>query len=421
VAEHWKRSFNALLVAEFLAIAGFQTSTPILPLYLRDLGVTDPGSLNSWNGVINGFTSLALALVAPVWGSLADSYGKKAMLLRATIGGTILLAAMAFVTSPWQLLVLKILQGVVTGTVAAATVLVATIVPPEEAGYRLGLFQVSVYLGSTFGPLLGGVISDVAGNRVNFLATGVLLAIASFLILKFVREDLVSSPRKGSFLSRMVPDPGVLATNPLLAALLFCVFAVQLGSGIANPILPLIVLHLNAGAAGTGSLTGLIIGAGSLSGALAAAFIGRISGRFGYRQTLVACLLGAVAFTVPQGFASSPMLLLVLRIGSGAFLGGTIPSINALLAHTADRDKQGAIFGLSSSVSSGGMAIGPILGALVANLAGYPAIFFTTAAILFATALLMGRRGGFGDRLGQEVPRGKASTEAAPVDPAGCD
>lgn len=388
----WKVSFRALMAAEFLAIMGFQTSTPILPLYLRDLGVEDPESLNFWNGIINASTSLVIALVAPIWGALADSYGKKPMLLRATLGGTLVLSLMAAVNAPWQLLILKIVQGILTGTVAAATVLTAAIVPAEEAGYRLGLLQVSIYLGTSTGPLVGGVISDLFGNRVNFLATGLLLAVASFLVFRFVDEDFSPKARQGRLLVKALPDLGVLRATPAIAGLLFATFSVQLANGTANPILPLIVLDLNGGGTGTGSLVGLIIGAGSFAGAISAVFVGKISTRLGTARTLIACLALSVLFYIPQGLTPSPYLLLALRMASGAFLGGTIPAINALLARHADRDRQGAIFGLASSMSSGGSALGPMVGAVVANILGYPAVFFATALILALTTAILATR-----------------------------
>ncbi len=391
MSESWRLSFKALLAAEFLAIMGFQTSTPILPLYLQDLGVSEPFELNLWNGVINAATSLAIALVAPIWGALADSYGKRLMLLRATIGGTIVLSLMAIVSSPWQLLVLKTIQGLLTGTVAAATVLTAAIVPAREAGYRLGLLQVAIYLGTSTGPLVGGLISDLLGNRANFLVTGLLLALASFLVFCFVEEDLSPKPRQGSLFQKMLPDFSVLKATPILGALLFAVFAVQLANGTANPILPLIILDLKGGGVGTGSLVGLIIGSASLTGALAAALVGKAGARLGYGRTLLACLALSALFYIPQGFARSPYLLLLLRMAGGAFLGASIPTLNALFARQAPRERQGAVFGLSSSMSSGGSAFGPMIGALTANLMGYSAVFFATAAILGLATLIMAR------------------------------
>ncbi len=153
------------MIAEFLAIAGFSTSNPIIPLYLRDLGVTDTAALNAWTGAINGLAAFVMALAAPIWGALADNYGRKLMLLRAMGGGAILMGLLAITTSPWQVLVLKGIQGAITGTVAAATVLTASLVPANQIGYYMGLLQMAVFAGNSAGPLIGGVVTDIAGPR----------------------------------------------------------------------------------------------------------------------------------------------------------------------------------------------------------------------------------------------------------------
>lgn len=386
----WKRSYGALWFAELLAITGFATSVPIVPLYLREIGVTDTASLNAWTGLITSASSLALAVFAPIWGSLADYYGRKLMLLRAMVGGSILIGLMALAREPWQLLVLRTLQGCFTGTVAAATVMTASLVPKEEAGYRLGLLQMAVYLGNSVGPLVGGLLTDLAGSRVNFLATSAALAAAAVVVAASVEEDFVPRKREVSLLRAALPDLSVLARTPALGGLFLVVFAVQFGGSVVAPIMPLVVMDMRGGAEAVGSLSGLIIGASSLAGALAAGLIGKVSARWGYGRTLLACVAGACLFYLPQGFARDPFLLLALRIGSGVCLGGTMPSVNALIASVCDKDRQGATYGLSSSVSSAGMALGPTVGALVANSAGYPWVFFTTTAVLAATGLAVG-------------------------------
>ena len=167
----WKRTLYAVWAGEMLAIAGFSTSGPIIPFYLQDLGVLDPLRIKFLTGLINALPSLTFAVVAPMWGSLADNYGRKPMLLRAMFGGAVILVLQGFVTNPWQLLALRTLQGCITGTVAAATVLVASIAPPAETGYALGLLQMAIFLGSSLGPMFGGVISDIFSHRITFLAT----------------------------------------------------------------------------------------------------------------------------------------------------------------------------------------------------------------------------------------------------------
>jgi MFS transporter, DHA1 family, multidrug resistance protein len=383
----WKRSFVVLWIAEFLAILGFNTSGPIVPLFLVELGIKDPARLNWWTGAINAFPSIALALAAPIWGSLADVYGRKLMLLRAMIGGTILVGVLAATNAPWQVLLLKTLQGCVTGTVAAATVLTASIVPREEVGYRLGLLQVAVYLGNSIGPMFGGVVTDVFGCRLNFVFTSVCLGCAAFIVYRWVHEEWKPVPRSGSILRDAMPDFRVLAASPTLAAVFVVFFAINLASSVAGPILPLVVLDMLKGQPGAGSLSGLIIGASSVAAAISAALIGRVSARLGYGKTLAFCVAGACAFAIPQGFAVTPYQLLALRIGVGAFIGGSVPSINALIAVLCEKGKQGATYGLSASVQSAGLAVGPAIGALVATELGYPAVFFVSAALIAVTGI----------------------------------
>jgi DHA1 family multidrug resistance protein-like MFS transporter len=380
--ETWRRSFSALWFAELIAIMGFATSNPIIPLYLTELGITDQASLNWWTGAVSASSSLMLAIFAPIWGSLADSYGRKLMLLRAMIGGSILMGAMAFTTAPWQILVLKTLQGCFTGTVAAATVLTTSIVPAEEIGYRLGLMQMAVFVGNSLGPLLGGFVTDVAGSRVNFIMTGVLLGGAAFVSMRTIKEDFVPKSTGGSLLRKAMPDFGILARKPALIPLMLTIFGVQFANSIVGQLMPLIVLAMRGGRAATGSVSGLIIGIASASGALGSVAVGRLSRRWGYRRSLVWCIFGAFLFYIPQGLANAPWQLMVLRALSGFFMGGTMPTVNALIAQIGESDRRGATYGLSSSVSSGGMALGPAAGAALATAAGYPAVFFTTCGLL---------------------------------------
>jgi len=394
----WKRSFNAIWIAEFIAIAGFATTTPIIPLRLIAMGLTEATGLNFWAGFIQAASAIGLTVFAPIWGSLADSYGRRMMLLRAMLGGAVLIGLMAFATTPWQLAVLRTLQGCVTGTVAAATVLTASITPIPEAGYRLGLLQMAVYLGNSAGPLFGGVVADTLGLRVNFLATSALLLSAALIVTIYVKEDFIPKPRTGSILRNAVPDFSPIFKIPALGSLMAVVFSVQFAAAVVSPMLPLFIMKLTGNSVGVGSLSGLIIAAGSLSGAVAAAAIGKVSGKVGYGRTLVICMAGATLFYLPQGFVTAPWQLLVLRLGSGIFLGGTMPSVNALIASLCSKDKQGSTFGLSSSISNAGAALGPAVGATLATVAGYPSVFFATSGILggigIAVAASIHRRGG---------------------------
>ena len=185
---HWKTQYRALLVAEGLAMAAFGTSMPIIPLYIQDLGVSDAAQITWWAGLISSTAAVALAVFAPIWGLFSDRYGKRLMLIRAMAAGCVVVGLMCLVTNPWQLLFLRTLQGALTGTVAAATVLMAALVPMESAGMALGMLTTAVFVGNSAGPMLGGLVADLFGRRMTFLATAVLLALALAIILKFVVE-----------------------------------------------------------------------------------------------------------------------------------------------------------------------------------------------------------------------------------------
>ena len=381
-----------------LAVAGFSTSTPIIPFFLQDLGVTDPMRLKLLSGLTQALPSLTLVFFSPIWGSVADNYGRKPMLLRAMFGGTVVMLLQGLVTAPWQLLILRSLQGCLTGTVAAATILVASIAPPEEVGYSLGLLQMAIFLGASLGPLFGGVIADFFGRRVNFFATSLLLLAAGFLIMRFAEDNFTPPRDKKPILKTLLPDFSPLTSSTTLWSLLAVIAADQIAGSVLGPFLPLFIQKLAAGSARVASTTGLILGLGAVSSAAAALTVGRISYRIGYKRALVICMVGAAVFMIPQAFVRTPLQLLLLRIASGFFVGGNLPAANALIALKTEPGKQGSIYGLSSAIASGSNALGPVIGASIAVTAGYGSVFLTTAGILAAagisiTVFIRGGRG----------------------------
>ena len=82
--------------------------------------------------------AVTMAIFAPIWGSLADRYGRKLMVQRAMFGGAVVLAAMGFVQNVQQLVILRAIQGMLTGTVPAATTLVASFSTPRAIGLCAG-------------------------------------------------------------------------------------------------------------------------------------------------------------------------------------------------------------------------------------------------------------------------------------------
>jgi len=401
----WKTSYTALLIAETLAMIGFGLSMPVIPLFLEDdIGITDPVKLKAWVGLIQSSAAVTLAIFAPIWGHLADAYSRRAMLLRAMFGGAIVISLMAFVNSPWQLLVLRGIQGCLTGTVAAATVLAAGISPAAQVAFTLGLLQTGVSVGNSLGPLVGGVLSDFAGYRVAFFSTGLTLALAGVIVLKWV-EDIRKPSQTGEKKKlTFFPDVRPIFASPLLVTLMLITFGLQASANAASPMLPLFLKELARNVTGgptyVGSSTGIVLGVGAAFTALAAALVGKFAGRSGYRLTLLVCLSGGALLTLPQTFVTNMYQLTVLRALSSFFIGGCIPVVNAIIAVSADKNNQGAIYGINSSVSSAGAALGPMIGSAAAMIS-YRAVFVAAAIILGISAFGVRKRSlfeGAGDK-----------------------
>jgi DHA1 family multidrug resistance protein-like MFS transporter len=161
---------------------------PFLPLFIQELGTTKAAEVRFWTGFLNALTSLCLAVMAPVWGIIADRYGRKLMILRAMLVGSVVVALMSLARSVWTVLALRIRQGLFTGTITAASALVAAGAPQKRLSFALGFLSSSTFIGMSFGPLIGGLSAEFIGYRHTFLVGAVFLLAGFFLVLFFIQE-----------------------------------------------------------------------------------------------------------------------------------------------------------------------------------------------------------------------------------------
>lgn len=381
-------SFVLLLVSQLIATMGFTFVMPFTPLYVQELGVEDAGRAAAWAGFVNGATGLTMALAAPLWGRLADRTGRKLMLLRATLAGSVVVGLMGFVAVPWQLLVLRLLQGTVTGTVPAATALVASDSPSRSVGTRLGAFQMIVFVAAAAGPVAGGIFADLVGIRTSFFLTSALLAASGVLVLLGVSK--VRSPRKKEDLG----DGGVAeeedredeGTAPLpykrMMPGLVALFLAHVTITSVAVSLPGFLSSIEGAGDSIASLTGQIIGTAALTAALGSVLAGRLGDRFAAGRVVVWSLVLAGLTVIPQAWAASVPELWVLRLATGAFLGAAIPAANMVIKEAVSLERQGAAFGVASSAVAAGFAVGPVGGGLLASTLGFSAAFLVPGMLL---------------------------------------
>jgi len=381
----WRAAFGALLVAQVTSMVAFGMALPFLPLYVQRLGVVGEGNAAQWAGAMSTAGMLVMAIVAPFWGDLADRHGRKPMVVRACFGGGIIVGAMSIARTPLELFGLRTVQGAFSGTVAATRTLVVSVVPASHLGFSLGLLQTAVFVGNSFGPLLGGVIADVAGYEVTFLATGALLAIAGLIVVAFVHEEFVPptvETRDGA--KHGWRDAAALARGtPGLGAVIVTLFLVSTAQHAMGPVLPLFVQHLVADAhTQVASVAGLVIGVTAVTSAVAAVLAGRLSDRIGHGRLMAACAVAGGVIYFPQAWVSDPYELLVWRAVLGLFTGGLMPGTMAVVAVKTPARHRGWVFGLTTTATALGGAAGPVLGATAATTLGLRATFVVTGAVL---------------------------------------
>jgi DHA1 family multidrug resistance protein-like MFS transporter len=388
----WTVTLYAVWAGQMLALIGFSSRVPFLPFYLGDLGVPDVAGQTLWSGAINAAGAAAMAITAPLWGLLADRYGRKPMLMRGLFGGAIVVALMGFATAPWQLVALRIAEGSLTGTVAAATALIATSAPRNRLGYALGMVQTAVFAGAAGGPLLGGFLYDWIGPRATFWMAGGMLFSGGIVVTLFARERFAPVPKQPrSDLGRWqrFQTSGAFLFSGAMLTMLAAILVIRMIAMAMQPIIPLFVEQLSPDSPNVASVAGIVLGAAGFTSALAAAYLGRLGDRTGHRRVLAVSLVAAGVFYLPMAVVRDPWQLAGLQALLGVAAGGLIPSANALIAHLTPVSRRGAVFGLTAALSGVGGFIGPLLGAVLATSLGFRATFVAAGVLLLAIAAVV--------------------------------
>lgn len=384
----WQRTLYIIFFAQLITAVGFSSIFPFLPLYVKDLGAVSNLSIEFLAGLVFSAQAFTMMITAPIWGTIADRYGRKLMVERAMFGGAVILLLMAFARSAEELVILRAIQGLITGSVAAASALVASIAPRERSGYAMGLLQVGLGAGVALGPLIGGAIADEFGYNAAFFITAGLLFLSGILVFVGVEEEFVpSGTLNGGVRSFMKQWRGVLTAKgvPMAYGMRFMN---RLGRMMIFPMLPLFIETLLKDVERINTFTGLVIGAGAASMTLSAIYLGRLGDRIGHRRIVIVSMIMAAVLYLAQSLVAEGWQLLLLQALAGVTMGGVLPGISALLARYTQIGDEGAVFGLDSSVQAAARSVAPLLGASVAVWFNLRATFIATALIYLISGLL---------------------------------
>jgi DHA1 family multidrug resistance protein-like MFS transporter len=379
----WRRNLYAAWISQVLSITGFGFVLPFVPFYIQELGVTDPGQLRIWTGVLSSAPAVSMAVMAPVWGILADRFGRKLMMLRAMFFGALVMSLLSLTRSVQAVLVLRIMQGLFTGTVGAAAALVAGGTPRGRLSSALGILSSSTFIGISIGPAIGGLVAEWAGYRTSFLVGGALLAVGFLSVLLLVKEIDADEPSPESASG----EPGRIRAllSGGMMGLFLLVLMLRFVRALPIPFLPLLVQEMRGALEGSASTTGWISASRGLVTAAAALTLTRLGDRRGRLPLIAVYLALAGALSLPTFFAGGIWGFSAFLVASTFFLGGVEPLVQAELSSRVPSSRRGLLFGVQSSVASLGWFLAPLVGSVISIRFSIRHIFLTLAFFLFIT------------------------------------
>lgn len=385
----WKRTLYVLFFAQLMTALGFSSSFPFLSLYVKSLPRQTELSYDLLIGLAFSLQAFTMMLISPVWGMLADRRGRKMMVLRATFGGTIIIGLMGLARTAEELVLLRTLQGFLTGVTPAITALVAAAVPRERSGYSMGLIQVGMWSGVALGPFVGGIIADVVGYEATYYVTAAMLALTWLVVWlavdeQFVPPSLEVRKQNGSLFHQwheLITIPGVAAAYTLLS------FNWMVRT-MLTPYTPLLIAALLHKESNIATVTGMIAGGAALSTTLSSLYLGRKGDQIGHRKIVLAGVVAAILFSLPQYMVMDVWQLGLLQVLVGAAVGGMMPSLNALLNSYTPSGTEGAVYGLDTSITSATRTIAPMLGSAAVAVFGLRGVFLV-AGFVFLLGLLI--------------------------------
>lgn len=377
----------AILVCNILFMsASYTMIIPFLPLYLAEELGAAPEHVNLWSGVVFSASFVVSAVMAPIWGRMADTRGKRLMAMRASF----LLAVSYFlggiVQSPEELVGMRMFQGFASGLWPMDLAIMTLYAPSAKLGLCLGIMQGVMTAGGVVGPLFGGVLATAFGMRMSFfLAAGALFL--NFLMFVFLIKEPPASVQAMAKQKEAPKAQPKIWHMPLLRNMLLCGTLVSMIIMILQPVLTTYIAALAGDIENIVFVAGLVFSLGGIAGAITAPIWGKLGQRKGFFRVMALAMVCAGVGLFVQGIPDTLVPFAVMQFTCGMFLSGIHPAINAVLAENSSTEIKGRIFGYLFSAQQVGSMAGPILGGVVATCIGMHAVFYVAGSIMVLLSL----------------------------------
>lgn len=384
--ETWKRTVYISLVCVFCTAFGVSQLAPILPLYFHDLGVQTPEAMSLWSGLATGATYIIVCLAAPFWGRVADKKGRKITLIRSSFGMALCNILIAFQTTPEGVVLIRLVQGLVSGFYSASITLIASESPIERTGWALGLLASANLAGSLIGPLLGGYIADTVGIRNDFIIVGTLMGLAGVLATIFIHENYVPQPNPEKLsirkLKEQIPEfNSIVALCVASFIYAICIMSLQ----------PVISVYIKgivpSDTENLAFIAGTVFSAMGIAQLMSSSPLGKLVDKIGPRKVLVVSLIYVGILNIPQAYVSDVYQLAIIRFLQGFGLGGMLPALNTYLSSKTPREFTGQVFSYNQSCLFFGYFLGSVGGASLMAWLGFTTLFWVSGGLFIISAL----------------------------------
>lgn len=381
----WRKNLWISSFVAFIVSCGMSQFAPVLPLYIIELGITDTNEVSRWSGIIFGCNFISLALISPFWGALADRRGRKVMVLRATLWLSLCTCLMGMTQSVYQLTILRLAQGALSGFQGALFPLVMSMVPKRRSSWAMSVLVTGIVSGTLIGPLLGGWISTVVGLRENFFIMAACSFVGFLLLAIFVKEEF-SPPLQAE---HHWIDRFIFPVDRPLLLLFITTFATQFAIMSVAPVITVYVAQLIPGSTNLAVLAGAIFAATGVASLIFATRVGRFLDAYGPSNVLPFLILGSALLCIPQAMVSEPYELGILRFAFGITSVGILPAVNSLLKIRISEKYLARVFSANFSHQALGIFLGSLMGGFVASSFGVEKVFLLSAGVLLINATLL--------------------------------
>ena len=381
----WKKNLFVAWIGCFFTGASFSLVMPFIPVYVEQLG-TPSDQVELFSGLAISVTAFASAIVAPIWGNLADRKGRKLMMIRAAAGMTVTMGSLAFVPNAYWLLVMRFLNGILSGYIPNATAMIASQAPKEKSGWALGTLSTGAIAGSLIGPSMGGALAQWFGMENVFLITGVLLLVTTLLTIFLVKEDFQPVEKND-----MISTKEIFAKMDhlsILIGLFVTTLILQIGITNISPILTLYIRELSGNSGNILFVSGLIVSISGVSAVFSSPKLGKLGDKIGNQKVLLAGLTLSFCCYLPMAIVATPLQLGILRFILGFSTGALMPSINTLISKITPPEGVSRIYSYNQMCSNFGQVFGPMVGSTVAHAFNYRAVFIATSLFVLSNILL---------------------------------